>query len=81
MSTKSSTSLLPGIARELCVLLLVMLFAGMPFAAAQAQETTVASSSASLWGTLNKGQYGVGYRMLYAFDPSRTWRSEGPARP
>ena len=49
MSTKSNASLIPSVAREFCLLLLVVLFASMPFAAAQADENPVAASSAPLW--------------------------------
>jgi hypothetical protein len=45
MSGNSNTSLVPGVVREFCVLLLVMLFASMPFYAAQAQEIPTASST------------------------------------
>src|ERR1700756_3053662 len=35
---------------------------------ALAQEST-----SVLWGSLNQGSYAVGYRVIYAFDQSRTW--------
>jgi dienelactone hydrolase len=30
-------------------------------------------STSALWGNLNPGSYAVGYRVVYAFDRSRTW--------
>lgn len=39
MSKNSKTSLIPGVFREMCLLLLAVLFGSLPFvAAAQAQE-------------------------------------------
>lgn len=46
MSVNSTTSLIPSVAREFCLLLVVVLFAGLPFAVAQAEENPVAQWSA-----------------------------------
>ncbi len=72
MLDNSNSSLIPAVCREFVLAFLVALFAGLPFAAAQAEESASASS-APLWGALDKGPYDVGYRVLYAFDASRTW--------
>ena len=41
MAVITSTSLLPSVTREFCLLLLVMLFASTPFVAAQAEENPI----------------------------------------
>jgi hypothetical protein len=43
MRDKSNTSVVPSVAGEFCLLLLVMLFASTPFFAAQAAEKPVAA--------------------------------------
>lgn len=44
MLDNTNTSLVPSVAREFCLLLLVMLFASTPFVAAQAQQNPAALS-------------------------------------
>ena len=45
MTNKSNTSLVPSVAREFGVLLLVVLFASTPFFAAQAREMTISPNA------------------------------------
>jgi hypothetical protein len=45
MLDNSNTSLIPSVAREFCLMFLVVLFASTPFVAAQAQENPSAASS------------------------------------
>ena len=47
MTNKSNASLVPSVAREFGVLLLVVLFASTPFFAAQAREVPAATTSAT----------------------------------
>lgn len=50
-----------------CMIILAFALAGIPSA------TLAQSSVPALWGSLAPGPYAVGYRVVYAFDPSRTW--------
>lgn len=40
-----------------------------------AQPSTVVKQEHALWGALEPGAYGVGFRSVFAFDKSRTWQS------
>lgn len=48
MLDNTNTSLIPSVAREFCLLLLVMLFASTPFVAAQAQQSPAVALSMQL---------------------------------
>ena len=58
--------------RKLCITVSSMLFlALLGLQPARAQQT----SSAAFWGTLAAGPYDVGFKTVYQFDRSRTWRA------
>lgn len=44
----------------------------------QATPTSVQPSPAPLWGALRPGAYAVGFRTIYRFDRTRTWRVTRP---